>query len=191
MNKLISLLGISAVVTAIATASLSGVAAQNASPSDDALLPDGPGKVLIKKDCNTCHSSSEITNGGGRSADDWSDVMNSMIDRGAVVSDDDANTIVQYLATNFAPGWKQKRGAAAAGGSAPAAASTAGDNATVNVNKASAQDLQSALGLTADEAAAIVHHREQSGNYKTWQDVAAVPGVSSDKIKQNQQRLTF
>jgi DNA uptake protein ComE-like DNA-binding protein len=37
----------------------------------------------------------------------------------------------------------------------------------------------------------IVRHREQSGNYKTWEDVSSVPGVSAEKIKENQKRLTF
>jgi competence ComEA-like helix-hairpin-helix protein len=49
-------------------------------------------------------------------------------------------------------------------------------------NKASAQDLESSLGRFKAEAEPIVKYREQNGNFKTWHDVAAVPGVSAAKI---------
>ena len=61
----------------------------------------------------------------------------------------------------------------------------------MNVNKAGVQELESSLGLSETEAEAIVHHREQNGNFKTWQEVSSVPGVPAEKISNNQKRLVF
>ena len=58
----------------------------------------------------------------------------------------------------------------------------------MNVNKATAEDLASSLGLAQPEAEAIVKYRGEKGNFKTWQDVAAVPGVPAAKIEGMQKR---
>jgi competence ComEA-like helix-hairpin-helix protein len=116
--------------------------------------------------------------------------------RGAVISDDDADTLVQYLATNFGPDSKSAPPSsdktALPADSNTATHTAASDvSAPVNVNKANADELTSALGLTHAEAELIVGHREQYGNFKTWQDIADISGVPADKIKENQKRLVF
>jgi competence protein ComEA len=211
MNRLFSLTGIVAAMILIAAASLSSISAQNpAAKQDDAGLPDGPGKQVLKKSCSQCHDASVIITKPGHTDDDWADILNKMIGRGAVLSDDDGDTLMDYLSTNFGPSWKGRplaataaagaaSGAASgdgkpASGSEAQAASSAGasaDSVTVNVNKASAQELEAVLGITASEAELIVRHREQFGSYKTWEDVSTVPGVTAEKVKQNQKRLIF
>jgi competence ComEA-like helix-hairpin-helix protein len=203
MNRSQSYPGLIAASLVLAATSLCCIVAQSP-PTDqaDSLLPDGPGKAILKKSCSQCHTASVIITKPGHTDDDWADILNKMIGRGAVLSDEDGDTLMDYLSTNFGPGWKGKPlappgsvGAAAAGGNpgpasgTPPAAPAA--DATVNVNKASAQELQAALGVTAGEAELIVKHREQFGNYKTWEDVSSVPGVSAEKIKEIQKRLTF
>lgn len=211
MNRLLSLTGIMAVTIIIFGPSLCPISAQNpAAKQDDTALPDGPGREVLKKSCSQCHTASVITTKPGHTDDDWEDILNAMIGRGAVLSDEDGDTLMDYLSTNFGPSWKGKPAASpAATGTAPGAASGDGkpgpapyaqpasstaastDSAAVNVNKASAQELQTALGITAGEAESIVRHREQFGNYKSWGDVSSVPGVTAEKIKQNQKRLIF
>jgi competence protein ComEA len=215
MNKLFSLTGIMMATVLIAAASLGSISAQNpAAKQDDAALPDGPGKQVLKKSCSQCHDASVITTKPGHTDDDWTDILNKMIGRGAVLSDDDGDTLLDYLSTNFGPSWKGKplasqATAGTASGTAPGAApgdgkpasgpetqaassaGTSADSVAVNVNKASAQELQAALGISASEAELIVRHREQFGSYKTWEEVSAVPGVTAEKIKQNQKRLIF
>jgi competence protein ComEA len=207
MNRLLSLTGIMTAMILIAAASLCSGSAQNpAANLDDSALPDGPGKDVLKKSCSPCHNASVIMTKPGHTDDEWADILNKMIGRGAVLSDEDGDTLMQYLSANFGPSWKGKPSASsAAAGAAPGAgkaasapqaqpansAASSADSATVNVNKASAQELQAALGITASEAELIVRHREQFGNYKTWEDVSLVPGVPAVKIKDNQKRLTF
>jgi competence ComEA-like helix-hairpin-helix protein len=203
MNKPLSLSALVSALLLFAAASYSLVSAQNPpAKQDDAALPDGPGKEVLKKSCMQCHSASVIITKPGHTDDDWAEILNKMIGRGAVLSDEDGDTLLDYLSTNFGPDWKGKplasssTGGAVSGDAKPASTPEAqpansASSVVVNVNKASAQELQAALGLTANEADLIVRHRQQFGNYKTWEDVSSVPGVNAAKIKENQKRLTF
>lgn len=96
--------------------------------------------------------------------------MNAMIQRGAHGTDDELYDVVDYLATNF-------------GKNSPAI--------KINVNKASAKDLEKALQLTEAQAAAIVHQRETSGDLKSVEDLEKVPGIDAAKIEASKSRLAF
>lgn len=168
--------------------------------TDNYPWPDGQGKAIVKKSCLSCHAANVIVKKPGRTQDEWADVLSKMVGRGAVISDEDADTLIQYLATNFGPDSKNPPPASSETAPEKAAPPADTDNAThassdapaaVNVNKASAEELASALGLTQTEAELIVRYREQHGDFKSWQDVASVSGVPSDKIKENQKHLTF
>jgi len=126
-----------------------------------------------------------------------------MLSKGADLSDDDAATLVQYLAAHYGPAGGQAASPATAAPAtaaqpSPDKASPSGATAAapdssipVNVNKAGAQELESSLGLSAAEANAIIQYRQQHGDFKTWQEVSSVPGVAADKIKDNEKRLVF
>ena len=61
----------------------------------------------------------------------------------------------------------------------------------VNVNKASAADLESGLALTAKEAAAIVKYRTDKGAFKAVDDLKKVPDLDFKKIEAQKDRLVF
>jgi mono/diheme cytochrome c family protein len=84
-----------AMVTAalVATAALS--APQQASP--DLTPADLKGKALVEHDCVGCHDLGVITS-TGRSAKNWSDVVDRMADRGIEASDAELDQIKAYLA---------------------------------------------------------------------------------------------
>jgi competence protein ComEA len=79
------------------------------------------------------------------------------------VSESDRTAIIDYLARSFP--------------------------ATVNVNKASAKDLEAVL--SAKDAAVIVQYRESKGNLKTLDDLKKVPGIDTAKVDANKQQLEF
>jgi competence protein ComEA len=206
MNRSFSFIGIMSASCVAVAASLCSAAAQSPPDKrDDVALPDGPGKAIIQKSCLQCHTASVIITKPGHTDDEWADILNQMVGRGAVFSDEDGDALMQYLSKNFGPSWKGKPSASPTAGAVPGAGTTAQPSeaqpanaagasagpATVNVNKASAQELEAALGITASEAGLIVRHREQDGNYKTWEDVSSVPGVPAETIKKNQKLLTF
>lgn len=131
-------------------------------------LPDGPGKDSVIKSCSTCHEVARVMT-LHQSRDDWQATLLKMKSLGAVVSDDDFNKILDYLSTNFPP----------------AAASL------VNVNNASATELEIALGITHKESISVVQYRDQNGKFKSIADLEKVPGLDPKKIEANKGSITF
>ncbi len=63
-------------------------------------LPDGAGKDLVMKVCTVCHELTRITS-KKRTKEEWSDTVDKMAARGAMASDEEFETIVNYLAKYF------------------------------------------------------------------------------------------
>ncbi len=72
-----------------------------AAPAGDP-LPDAPGKATVLKLCGTCHSAN-IVAGRGSTREQWSEVIASMIGRGAKGTDAEFAQVTDYLAKNFPP----------------------------------------------------------------------------------------
>lgn len=66
-------------------------------------LPDAPGKAVVQKVCSGCHGMNMIT-GRGRTRDQWTQVVTSMVARGAKGSEAELAQVVDYLAQSFPPG---------------------------------------------------------------------------------------
>ena len=77
-----------------------GVAAAVA-PADAQALPDGKGKDLVGRICVSCHVLSPITSSGGFSRREWEMVIQSMINMGADITDDEIPVLVDYLSASF------------------------------------------------------------------------------------------
>ena len=127
-------------------------------------LPAGPGRDTLKKVCSMCHSPENVV-GLAKSRSDWEAVVGQMATMGAQGTDDEFNQIVDYLAAYFPK--------------------------TVNVNKASARDLEAGLQLSSNEAESMVRYREQNGNFKSIEDIQKVPGVDAKKIAARKDILQF
>ena len=150
----------------VALFGLAAVAFAQTLPSQT--LPDGPGKAVVEKMCKGCHGLENIVR-SRRTRDKWSDIVDDMLARGAKGTDSEADEAVEYLATHFGPDAVQK----------------------VNVNKAGAPDLISALGISVADADTIVHYRADHGSYKSIQDLMKVPGIDAKKIETNRDRVEF
>jgi competence protein ComEA len=141
---------------------LAGVLGAGALNAQD--LPDGVGKDTVQRVCTACHDLSPVTsmNGG---ADIWQSLVDDMKSRGADGTDADFRGIVQYLSKYYGP--------------------------PVHINTDAAKDIQTNLGLTDAEAAAIVKYRTDKGNFKTWDDVMKVPGLDMSKLAGLQGRIKY
>ncbi len=62
--------------------------------------PPGPALDLITAHCAACHETS-IVFGQRKSADDWASTVQLMVDRGAELKPEEADTVVDYLTRNF------------------------------------------------------------------------------------------
>jgi competence protein ComEA len=128
-------------------------------------LPDGPGKETFQMVCSMCHSPTAVVGQQG-TKQWWQAKVTEMLQEVTDVPDSDVDTIVNYLAKNF-PVVK------------------------INVNKASAKDLETGLQLTAKESESIVSYRQANGSFKTMDDLKKVPGLDAVKIESKKDRLDF
>ena len=126
-------------------------------------LPDAPGREAFKKVCSVCHEL-ETATASRRTKAGWERMIDDMIDRGAEGSAQEMEAILTYLTSAFGK---------------------------VNVNTASAAELQKTLDLSSKEAQAILTYREKNGSYKTFEDLLKAPGIRSDKLQEKRDRIAF
>lgn len=110
-------------------------------------FPDGPGKAILERECSTCHAP-DMVRTFGRSPEEWHDVVISMIDQGAKLSDEQVPVLVDYLSKN----WPLK-GASASTAPAPAAAAPPAASAPAAASGDMPADYKAvldALGKTGD-----------------------------------------
>ncbi|WP_293974331.1 hypothetical protein [Sphingomonas sp.] len=64
--------------------------------------PPGPGLTVINEKCGSCHPPSQALQ-VRKSRADWTTTVQAMIDRGADLDPEEQATVIDYLATHFAP----------------------------------------------------------------------------------------
>jgi competence ComEA-like helix-hairpin-helix protein len=133
-------------------------------------LPEGKGRETLKKVCTQCHDIDAIPRLRYSRAD-WANLVFSMKDMGADATPAELNEIIDYLAKAFG------KGEAAA--------------KKVNVNSASAKDLETGLGLTAKESDLIVQYRGKNGNFKDASGLLKVEGLDAGKVEAAKDKIEF
>jgi mono/diheme cytochrome c family protein len=63
-------------------------------------LPEGPGKAALLKVCSPCHGAENVI-GQSKTREEWGQLVGEMVSYGAVGTDEELNSIVDYLARNF------------------------------------------------------------------------------------------
>ena len=131
-------------------------------------LPDGPGKEQTIRVCKDCHELERVV-APRLNRDGWKGTIDKMITLGAQGSDEDFDVILDYLAKNY----------------------PADELPKINVNKATAIELESALSLKRSESAAVIEYRAKHGPFKSIDDLKKVPGIDAAKVEAKKDRLTF
>ena len=117
--------------------------------------------------CSACHEPTRVTTKHWSQAE-WESTVLEMLQEDPDVTQAERAQIVNYLVKNFGkPGTR------------------------INVNKAAAKEFESALELSAKDAEAVVHYREEKGNFKTLDDLKKVPGVDASKFEGHKEYLEF
>jgi competence protein ComEA len=135
-------------------------------------LPDGPGKEFILSQCTACHQPDQFTK-YRHTPDEWQAIITRMGGRIPGAAKKDLDTVTQYFIANYPKVEKRE------------------DAGKVNMNKATAQEIETRLNLTAEEAEAIVHYRETHGEFKEWKDMLIIYGVNGKKIRDRQDQMAF
>lgn len=132
--------------------------------AQDANFPEAPGREVFQAVCSACHLPSKVLDKQWTRAE-WKDKVLEMLQEEPDVSEMERGQIVEYLARNFA-----KR---------------------VNVNKATAGEIEVGLEISSKDAAAIVSYRESSGGFKSLDDLKKVPGLDARLVESNKRRVEF
>jgi cytochrome c5 len=65
-------------------------------------LPDGPGKEVVLTICTQCHDLQRVRR-ERLSAEGWAETLQTMLNEGAPLTDQDFAIVLRYLARNFRP----------------------------------------------------------------------------------------
>jgi mono/diheme cytochrome c family protein len=84
-------------------------------------MPEGDGKAIAVEYCQDCHMLTNLTK-AHKSLDDWKDTVQTMMDRGARLPQEQMDTLVQYLAKNFGDKYADSAAKDTPPAAAPAAA---------------------------------------------------------------------
>src|SRR5579864_3328500 len=133
-------------------------------PAQPQELPEATGKDLYEKICGACHGT-DVVFKTRTTKEKWKNTVDEMASRGAEGTDEQLDTIIDYLAKCFGP--------------------------RVNVNKADAKELETQFEITAKEAQAMVQYRQDKGDFKEVPDFKNVPGLDFKKIESVRYRIIF
>jgi len=146
-----------------AIGALAALLAMSAAVSSQDRFPDGPGKADVIKVCSGCHDA-EIILANLKTPGEWNETLQNMATQGAEATPEQWKLIEQYIDVHFA---------------------------MVMVNKAPADEIQIALDVTPEVAAALVKYRQDKGPFKTIDDVKKVPGIDAAKVDAATSRVVF
>jgi competence protein ComEA len=133
-----------------------------------AQLPDGAGREETQRVCKGCHEL-ERSVSPRQDRDGWQQTMDKMVALGAEVTAKEYRAILDYLVKNY-PGEELPK---------------------LNVNKATAIELESRLTLTRSQGAAIIEYRTRNGAFKSIDDLKKVPGLDAAMIEAKKDSITF
>ena len=133
-----------------------------------AQMPDGPGREETMQVCSSCHDLARSIS-VRQDRDGWKATINKMLSLGAEATEQQFSAVLEYLAANF----------------------RAEALPPLNVNKATAIELESRLTLKRSQSAAVIDYRTKHGNFKSIEDLKKVPGIDPAKIEEKKGVIVF
>jgi polyhydroxyalkanoate synthesis regulator phasin len=123
-------------------------------------LPPGEGKAIVERTCVSCHALKVVT-AKRASKEQWSTLVDQMISRGADLSDDEAEIVVDYLAKNFGPAKEP-------------------DGGEKNHTQSGSMNRNQSMNQTSsDQFASSVPNRNRNTSLKEWHNLSKVLGIES------------
>jgi len=157
----------SAVLASTSQQAQTSPAQQQKTGSQFSRLPDGPGKDALIKVCGKCHSPMNVI-ANGQNREGWEAEITKMASLGATASDEEFTEILDYVSKNFPP-----------------------STTKINMNKATAAEIETQLGFSSKQAEDIVAYREKNGEFKTLEDIKKVPQIDAKEVDVRRNRITF
>jgi hypothetical protein len=133
-----------------------------------AQLVEGPGMAETDKNCKACHEI-ERSISLRQDINGWNNTIAKMVGFGMKSKESDLAIVAEYLAKHY-----------------PADALP-----PINVNTASAIELESRFSLKRSQSAAFLEHREKVGKIKTFADLKKAPGMDPEKVEAKKTQIVF
>ncbi len=131
-------------------------------------LPEGVGREETERLCKGCHDL-ERSVSKRQDRDAWQTTLTKMVALGTKITDKEFLLVLDYLGKHF----------------------PAEELPQVNINEASAIELESRLSLRRSQAAAILAYREKNGKFKSIDELKRVPNLDVAKIEARKDRIVF
>jgi len=132
-------------------------------------FPDAPAKEYVEKICLQCHPPAQLL-AQRRTEADWKKTVARMATKGISAPSEQFDAVAAYMAKNFG---KEE------------------DTTKLNINKAKPEEMVSVLGLSPDEAKALIAYRDKHGEFHEWGDMLVIYGVDGQKIEAAKDKMTF
>ena len=132
-------------------------------------LPEGQAREYVSQICLQCHPAAQLLS-QKRTEADWRKTIARMATKGVPGTAEQYDAIVAYMVKNFPK---------------------VEDTTRLNMNKATAEELVSVIGLTPSEARALIAFREKHGEFRQWGDMLVIYGVDGLKIEAAKDKMTF
>ncbi len=133
-----------------------------------AQLVEGPGMKETNKNCTSCHEI-ERSISLRQDVNGWNQTIAKMVGFGMKSPEAELAIVAEYLAKHY-----------------PADAMP-----PINVNAATAIELESRFSMKRSQAAAFLAHREKIGKFKTFAQLKEAPGVDPEKIEEKKDQIIF
>jgi competence protein ComEA len=121
------------------------------------------GQDTFEKVCSKCHPAEQAASKRHSKAG-WEHTVDDMVAKGAEGTDQQFDAIVQYLTAAYGP---------------------------VNVNAASAKELEESRVFTAAESAAIVRFRGEHGRIADLNALKKISGIDANKVEKKADGIGF
>jgi competence protein ComEA len=132
-------------------------------------FPDGAAKEYVQKICLQCHEPAQLLS-QKRTESDWKKTVARMAQKGVSAPTEQFDAIAVYMAQHFGK---------------------ADDTTKLNMNKAKPDEIVATIGLTPEEAQALVTYREKHGDYREWGEMLVVYGVDGRKLEAAKDKMSF
>jgi cytochrome c5 len=132
-------------------------------------FPDGPGKQFVQQICMQCHEPAFLSQ-QHKGEEDWMKTVARMSKKGLGGPVENYEAAGAYMAKNFGRDLSAEK---------------------VNVNTSTVDELVAKLGLTKEEATALVGYRTKNGDFHEWGEILVIYGVDGHKIKAVKDKLSF
>lgn len=132
-------------------------------------LPDGKGKEILDNYCQECHGLDPVIR-QSLSAVEWRKLVARMVQKGTTLRPAEVDALVDYLTAYFGPESVAPK---------------------VNINRATASELETVLGLRSTEAEALVRYRTSHGRFRGWNDLLKVRPVDTRKLRMKRDAIEF